>query len=122
MSTDIGQEIMRRLGSTMTDAEFARAFSPEGLAPTRDWWTEDGWLVSYTTQRIRAGTLDGLFAVFVYAPKGQGSRSGKAKRWERVKLDRCDTRREAKQRALTYYYEHSPRRAERHGWNGMGYA
>ena len=58
--------------------------------------------------------LNGLFAVSYYKPKGAV--------WERVRLDRCDTRKEAKQRALRFYYEHSPKKAARHGWTGDGYA
>ncbi|HSV08562.1 MAG TPA: hypothetical protein VLI07_18745 [Candidatus Binatus sp.] len=112
---------MKHMAQTMTDEQYAAAFSPDGLAPTCDWKTEDGWLVSYTTKRIRAGKLDGTFAVFVYEPRGRGSRSGKAERWERVRVDTCDTRREAKQRALAFYYEHSPKAAARHGWTGEGY-
>jgi hypothetical protein len=105
---------MERLASTMDDEQFAAAFSPEGLARQATWYAEDGWLVSYTTSRIRAGKLNGLFAVSYYKPKGDV--------WERVRLDRCDTRKEAKQRALRFYYEHSPKKAARHGWTGDGYA
>lgn len=111
----VGERIMARLASTMNDEQFARVYSPEGLARTCTWQAEDGWLVSYTTSRIRAGRLDGLFAVMLYAPRGKGAHSGGGERWERVKLERCDTRREAKERALAYYYEHSPKAAERHG-------
>lgn len=114
--SDVGDRIMRRLAGSLDDEGFARLFSPDGLAPTADWQTEDGWIVSYTTKRIRAGRLDGLFAVFVYEPRGRGSRSGRPERWERVRVDRCDTRREAKQRALAVYYAHSPKAAARHGW------
>lgn len=106
---------MERMARTMDDAEFARAFSPEGLAPTCDWLTEDKWIVSYTTKRIRAGTMDGLFAVFYYQPRGKGSRSGHPEKWERVRVERCDTRREAKARAEAFFYEHSPSMAARHG-------
>jgi hypothetical protein len=108
---------MEAAAKTMDDEQFARAFSPEGLARHTSWSTEDDWIVSYTTSRIRAGTLDGLFAVMVFKPKGRG----RQRVWERVRLDRCDTRREAKQRALRFYYEHSPKAAARHGWNGDGY-
>ena len=120
-TADIGERLVRHAAATMDDEQFARMFSPEGLAPTCDWMCEDEWMVSYTTKRIRAGSLDGLFAVFVYEPKGRGSQSGDARRWERVKTERCDTRREAKQRALAYYYAHSPKHAVKHGWNGTDY-
>ena len=115
---DYSRRLMEMAARTMDDDAFAAMFSPEGLAPTAAWQTEDDWLVEYTTKRIRAGKLDGLFAVMVFKPKGQGRK----RVWERVRLDRCDTRREAKQRALAVYYEHSPKAAARHGWNGKEYA
>lgn len=120
-SHEIAERIVRRAAAVMDDESFAAAFSPEGLAPTCQWRAEDGWIVEYTTKRIRAGKLDGLFAVMVFQPKGKGARSGKPSRWERVRLDACDTRKEAKQRALAFYYEHSPKAAARHGWTGQGY-
>jgi hypothetical protein len=115
---DYGRRLMEAAAQHMDDAEFAAMFSPEGLARTTTWSTEDDWIVSYTTSRIRAGKLDGLFAVMVYKPKGRG----RARVWERVQMHRCDTRREAKQMALRFFYEHSPRRAAKHGWNGREYA
>lgn len=117
----IFDSFMQRMARTMDDEQFARAFSPEGLAPTCDWIAEDEWILSYTTKRIRGGTLAGLFAVFAYEPYGPGSRSGNAMKWRRVKTERCDSRREAKHRAMKLYYEHSPKKAAKHGWNGEGY-
>jgi hypothetical protein len=114
---DFSERLMEFAARTMDDEQFAAAFSPEGLARTASWQTEDDWVIEYTTSRIRAGKLDGLFAVMVFKPKGRGSK----RVWERVRLDRCDTRREAKQRALRFYYEHSPKAAARHGWSGEGY-
>jgi len=105
---------MERMAATLDDEAFAAAFSPEGLAPTQEWMTEDKWIVSYTTKRIRAGTMSGLFAVFLYQPRGKGSRSGNPARWERVKVERCDTRREARARALAFYREHSPKWSAKH--------
>lgn len=119
--TDITERFMERMAAHMDDEMFAAAFSPEGLARTSQWIAEDEWIIEYTTQRIRHGRLDGLFAVLVFKPTGKGSQSGKARRWERVRMDATDTRREAKQRALKFYYEHSPKAAARHGWNGEGY-
>jgi hypothetical protein len=116
-TADFSRRFMEMAAKTMDDATFASVFSPDGLAPTATWSTEDDWIVEYTTKRIRAGKLDGLFATMVFKPKGRGSK----RVWERVKLHRCATRREAKQLALRYYYEHSPRTAARHGWNGSGY-
>jgi hypothetical protein len=115
--SDFSERFMSMAARTMDDEQFAAAFSPEGLARHTTWSTEDDWIVSYTTSRIRAGTLDGLFAVMIYKPKGRG----RQRVWERVRLHRCDTRREAKQMALRFYYEHSPRKAAQHGWDGAGY-
>jgi hypothetical protein len=114
----ISERIMRRVAETMTDEQFAAMFSPEGLGRQAQWRTEDDWIVMYSTEKIRHGTLDGLFAVAVFKPKGRGRK----RVWDRVRLDKCETRREAKQRALRFYYEHSPKAAARHGWNGNGYA
>jgi hypothetical protein len=115
---DFSERLMEYAARTMDDEQFAAAFSPEGLARCATWTTEDDWIVQYTTSRIRTGTLDGMFAVFVFKPKGRGSK----RVWERVRLDRCDTRREAKERATRVYYEHSPKAAARHGWNDTNYA
>lgn len=116
------EQFFARITAHMDDAAFAAAFSPEGLASTTQWRTEDGWLVEYTTKRIRHGKLDGAFACFVYEPYGKGSRSGEPQRWKRSKTETCDTRREAKQRALMHYYEHSPVKRAKHRWNGEGYS
>lgn len=114
---EISERLVEYAARTMNDEQFAAVFSPDGLARTACWQTEDDWMVEYTTSRIRAGKNDGLFAVMVFKPKGRGRK----RVWERVRFDRCDTRREAKQRALRFYYEHSPKAAARHGWNGKEY-
>jgi hypothetical protein len=111
------RRLMEMAARTMDDEQFASAFSPDGLARTRQWQTEDDWIVEYTTTRIRAGKRDGLFATMVFKPKGRG----RARVWERVRLHECDTRAEAKQLALRIYYEHSPKAAAKHGWNGREY-
>jgi hypothetical protein len=115
--SDFADRLMEFAAQTLDDEQFAAAFSPEGLARTTTWTTEDNWVIEYTTSRIRAGKLDGLFAVLVFKPKGRGRK----RVWERVRLHECDTRREAKQLARRYYYEHSPKTAARHGWNGREY-
>ena len=117
MSTDFSQRFMEMAARTMDDEEFAAVFSPEGLARTRQWQTEDDWIIEYTTSRIRAGALDGLFATLVFKPEG----SGRKRVWRRVRIYECDTRKEAKQLALRLYYEHSPKAAAKHGWDGKEY-
>lgn len=105
-------QLIARMAESMDDATFARMFSPDGLARTCDWVCEDDWIVSYTTTRVRHGRFDGEFCVFVYQPKG---RRGEQRRWERVEVRRCKTRREARALAEDRYYAHSPKRAAKHG-------
>jgi len=116
-SEEFGERLMAFAARTMNDEQFAAAFSPEGLAPTRTWSTEDDWIVQYTTKRIRGGTLAGLFSVMIFKPEGSGSK----RQWRRVKTHECDTRKEAKQLALRFFYDHSPKLAAKHGWNGKEY-
>jgi hypothetical protein len=111
----VAHRLMVHAAHTLDDDGFARLYSPEGLAPTCDWQAEDDWIVSYTTKRIRGGTLGGAFAVFVYRPIGPGSRSGNAERWQREQTITTGTRREAKERAVAIYYAHSPIKAAKHG-------
>jgi hypothetical protein len=122
MSTpDMGERIARRLAETMPEREWTAMFSPDGLARTAQWHAEDDWIVEYTTSRVRHGRYDGYFCVFVFQPQGKGSRAGKrgsASQWKRVKVERCSTRREAKERALSHFYAHSPRLAAKHGRAG----
>ena len=113
----LSRRLLEHAAEHWSDEQLVAAFSPEGLGRQAQWTCEDDWVVMYTTQRIKHGTLDGLFATTIFKPKGRGSK----RIWERVKLYRCDTRREAKQWALRAYYEHSPKAAAKHGWNGEGY-
>lgn len=119
MTTDeVATRIFERIASSMDDEAFIAVFSPDGLASTAQWHAEDDWLIEYTTTRIRGGRLDGLFSVMVFKPIGKGSKAGRkgaASRWERVRLERCKTRREARGRAEDHYYAHSPKLAEKHG-------
>lgn len=111
----LNDEVIARMSAHMDDESFARVFSPDGLARTAQWICEDEWIVEYTTTRVRHGKYDGLFIVLVFEPFGPGSKSGNAKKWRRVKVERCKTRREARARAEAHYYEHSPKRAAKHG-------
>lgn len=117
MSTDIGAQISAFMHETLGEEEWARMFAPDGLAQHVTWTCEDGWLVGYTTARIRHGKHDGKFAAMAYAPRGKGARTGKAQQWERVYLRAFSKRKTAKARALKLYAEHSPRWARRHGYD-----
>lgn len=92
--------------------------APDGRADQRQWECEDGCVVAYTTSRIEGGPNAGKFAVLFYKPKG---RSGDVVHLKRTYLRAFRTRKAAKQRALEIYYQHSPKRAARHRWNGKGY-
>lgn len=114
----LSNDIMERIAANLDDEGFVAVFSPDGLARTRQWHAEDDWLIEYTTSRVRGGRLDGYFCVFIFKPEGKGSRAGKrgaASQWRRVKVERCATRKEAKERAINHFYEHSPKRAAKYG-------
>lgn len=111
----IGERIMEHMAATMSEEEWVRMFAPNGLARHTEWLCEDGWLVGYTTERIRGGNMDGKFAAFTYKPTGKGARTGKAQRWQRTYIRAFATRKAAKKRATDLYYKHSPKAAARHG-------
>ena len=46
MESDFSYRLMEMAARTMDDEQFAAAFSPEGLAPTATWSTEDDWIGS----------------------------------------------------------------------------
>jgi ribosomal protein S27E len=66
----------------------------------------DGWIVQYTTSRVVGGPHDGKFAVLVYKPVGTGSRTGKAKNWERTYFKGYAKRTTAKKHALALVDQH----------------
>lgn len=76
----------------------------------RHWQCEDGWRCGYTTTKIVGGKFDGKFAAYITNLHGDKASEVYFK-----------TRREAKAAAMAAFYWHSPRRAAKHGWNGLGY-
>jgi hypothetical protein len=115
---DIGKRIFERVAGQLDDESLIRFFSPDGLGKTRRYREcEDGWIIEYSTERVRGGRLDGDYCVFVYRPTGSGARSGRgqATTWERTEVRRCKTRREAKALAEARWWAHSPKRAAKHG-------
>ena len=117
-AADVSRKIMERIAESMDDETFVSVFSPEGLAATLQYREcEDGFIIERTKTAVRGGKLDGFYAVFVFAPVGPGSRSGrgKASRWHRVKVERCKTRSESIDRAEALWYEHCPKLAKKHG-------
>lgn len=83
--------------------------SPDGEARQARWRCGDGWLVGYTTERIKGGPFDGRFATLAYKPTGKGARTGKATSWERVYFRGFSTRKAARNRAIRLYEQHRAR-------------
>lgn len=80
----------------------------------QQWQAEDGWIIGYTTTRVVDSKHDGKFLVVAYRPYGKGSRSGKAKRWK-IDYERSFAKRkDARNRAMTLYRQHSPKFNEEH--------
>lgn len=86
-----------------------------GLDRIQEWEAEDGWLISYSTARIKGGPFDGKFVVTAHKPYGKGARGGRGKveRWVLAYTRSFVTRRAAKARALQLYRKHSPKFAAR---------
>jgi hypothetical protein len=97
----------------------AAMFSPDGLARACQWECEDGWIVEYTTERIRHSANpdnNGKFAVAAFKPYGKGARSD-PQRWKRVYWRTFAKRKSARARAEAIYFKHSPKAAQReHEW------
>lgn len=109
-ATDIGAEISAFYLETLGEEEWARMFAREGLARHQTWTAEDGWLIGYTTERIRhGGDNEGKFAVMAYRPVGKGARSGDPTEWRRVYFRTFAKRNRAKARAVELYARHSPK-------------
>lgn len=113
--TDVGQRLAEHFAGELDEATWATMFAPDGLARHTTWTCEDGWLVGYTTERIRHGRNDGKFAVMAYRPRGKGARTGRAETWQRVYFRTFAKRKTAKARALKLYAQHSPKWARRNG-------
>lgn len=104
--TDTGRNIL---------AEFERmAAAREGTAPQAHWEAEDGWIISYTTGRVKGGPHDGKFVVQALKPFGKGARTD-PQRWVETYRRQFSTRKAAKARAVALYAKHSPKWAKRDG-------
>lgn len=100
----------RRILDMMEESERARV----GTAAQQQWSCEDGWLVTYTTSRVKGGPHDGKFVMQVHKPVGPGARTGKATRWVEVHRSVGATRKTVRKRALAQFKKHSPRWAAKH--------
>lgn len=78
----------------------------DGAAPQQLWRCPDGWLVGYSTGRVKGGPHDGGFVAMAYKPIGKGARSRKAAQHERVYIRKFATRKSAKARAEKLYQQH----------------
>lgn len=84
----------------------ASLFARDGEARQAFWTCGDGWIVGYTTERIRGGKFNGKFAAMAYKPVGKGARSGKAEEYVRVYFRGFAKRKSAKDRAYALYEKH----------------
>ena len=105
-----GFDLFERLGHTesgrrVLDMLEQAAKERDGAARQAQWEAEDGWIVIYTTTRVQGGPHHGSFLAQLFRPE-RGKREG-----QYTQVDRrvCETRREAKARAVKWYREHSPK-------------
>jgi hypothetical protein len=99
-TTEIAQEIERRLASDPAVQELLQALWPRDPR-YRYWQTPDGAMFIYTTEKMG----DGKYASAIYQPTGKGSRKGKrfVTSWRITREVHHATRKAAKARALTLY-------------------
>lgn len=107
-SNEIGLRIEAEFLELMGEEAYAQIFSPDGMARQTEWLCRDGWLVGYTTSRIRHGRNDGKFAAFAFKPIGKGARGGRrtATSWKRVYFRAFAKRKTARARAEQLYHQH----------------
>jgi hypothetical protein len=101
--SESGRAIMARL------EEEARL--RDGVSRQAEWHAEDGWIIIYTTSRIKGGPHDGKFLTQAFKPVGKGARAGrgKAQEWEQAYRRQFSTRKAAAKRADELYRQHSPK-------------
>jgi hypothetical protein len=106
---EISDDLNRAL-TRMNESYNAHLRERDGTAQQCMWECEDKWIVVYTTTRIRGGNHHGAFAAQLFKPNPK-----RKDEWVQVDRRVCSTRREAKARAVKWYYQHSPKAAKRHG-------
>jgi hypothetical protein len=112
VSGEVSDELTRALRRMVSD------YAPDGkYERSQRWLCEDGWVVEYTTTRVVGGPHDGKYVVVEFRPYGKGSRGGRktARQWKRAYWRGFAKRKDARARAETLYWRHSPSRAARHG-------
>lgn len=116
-----GFDLFERLGQTASGRRIIDMFDDmakerDGAARQAMWDCEDGWYVTYTTTRIVGGPHDGSFIAQLFKPG-----RGKAKNtWSQEDRRVCATRKEAKDRAIKWYREHSPKWNAKHPERSVG--
>lgn len=93
-----------------------RTISEYGSSQNCKWECEDKYLVGYSTGKItnsRGGKYDGKFACIVWKPI---KANGKIYKWEIKYFRAFNQRKKAKEYATKFYYQHSPKRAAKHGY------
>jgi hypothetical protein len=77
---------------------------------------EDGWVVYRSTAPALSGKHEGKYVVAAYKPVGKGARGGRktAQEWTMVYDRGFRLRRQAKDRAVSIWREHSPKWDARH--------
>lgn len=83
----------------------------DGVARQAYWECEDGWMVAYTTLRVKGGPHDGKFVAQLFKPNRRGS---KATGWVENKRVVRSTRKAARAQAERWYRRHSPKWDARH--------
>jgi hypothetical protein len=99
--------VVKAMAETWSEGEMAAFFSPRGLARHTLWECDDGWIVGYTTERIKGGSGDGKFAAMAYKPVGKGARSGDPSEHEMNYWRLFSTRKAARARADKMYDQHN---------------
>lgn len=85
-----------------------RELERTGSARQALWSCPDGWVVGYTTERVKGGpaSIRGKFAAMAYKPVGKGARSGNASEHVRVYMRGFAKRKTARARAERMYEQH----------------
>ena len=118
MSTE-SFDLFERLSQTDTGRNILADFDQmarqrDGVAAQQHWTAEDGWIIGYTTSRMRGGPHDGKFVTQALKPVGKGARTGKAVEFHETYRRQFSTRKAARARALALYKQHSPKWAAKH--------
>lgn len=106
--SDIGQAVWDAMPESFRREWRQRMAEQSGSARQALWSCKDGWIVGYTTERVRGGgKLEGKFVTLAYKPVGKGARTGKASEHVLVYKRAFSQRKMARTRAEALYNQHS---------------